>query len=182
MARDSADARTRMLKAFFLCREAARFWGSRSSSYVTVARGSNHGLAKVSWAARVLSCVLPRPSTDRGEPMKANQQSFWSSTTSRTAAVLVNHAEAGLATRFSSPALTRSLRVMGESPVDLSFTRLRMPKRLDGINCLLRCERWVADSRDRGLPAFGSIRVLVEAMKGGAIDLHVRPFDFAGSN
>jgi two-component system response regulator AtoC len=69
-----------------------------------------------------------------------------------------------------------ALKVMGESPVDLVITDLRMPE-MDGIELL-------ASMRNEGLAtpvivitAFGSIESAVEAMKGGAIDYMVRPFD-----
>jgi two-component system, NtrC family, response regulator AtoC len=69
-----------------------------------------------------------------------------------------------------------ALKVVRENPVDLVISDLRMPE-MDGVE-LLGC------MRKEGLPtpvivitAFGSVESAVEAMKVGAADYIVRPFD-----
>jgi two-component system response regulator AtoC len=69
-----------------------------------------------------------------------------------------------------------ALKVMGESPVDLVITDLRMPE-MDGIELLASMRKESLATPVIVITAFGSIESAVEAMKGGAIDYMVRPFD-----
>jgi len=69
-----------------------------------------------------------------------------------------------------------ALKVIRESPVDLVITDLRMPE-MDGME-LLGCMR--KDGLTTPvivITAFGSVESAVEAMKVGAADYMVRPFD-----
>jgi two-component system, NtrC family, response regulator AtoC len=69
-----------------------------------------------------------------------------------------------------------ALKVMGESPVDLVITDLRMPE-MGGIELLACMRREGLAAPVIVITAFGSIESAVEAMKAGAIDYMVRPFD-----
>jgi two-component system response regulator AtoC len=69
-----------------------------------------------------------------------------------------------------------ALMVIRESPVDLVITDLRMPE-MDGIE-LLACMRKDGFATPViVITAFGSVESAVEAMKVGATDYMVRPFD-----
>lgn len=69
-----------------------------------------------------------------------------------------------------------ALRLIRESPVDLVITDLRMPE-MDGIE-LLGCMRKEGSTIPViVITAFGSVESAVEAMKVGASDYMVRPFD-----
>jgi two-component system, NtrC family, response regulator AtoC len=70
----------------------------------------------------------------------------------------------------------RALELLGSGAVDVMVTDLRMPG-MDGLELLGRATKLWADVPVIVLTAFGSVRVAVEAMKLGAVDFLVKPFD-----
>jgi len=69
-----------------------------------------------------------------------------------------------------------ALKVMRDSSVDLVISDLRMPE-MDGIELLACMRKEGLATPVIVITAFGSIESAVEAMKAGAIDYLVRPFD-----
>jgi len=69
-----------------------------------------------------------------------------------------------------------ALKVIRQSPVDLVITDLRMPE-MDGIELLACMRKDGLATPVIVITAFGSVESAVEAMKVGATDYMVRPFD-----
>jgi DNA-binding NtrC family response regulator len=69
-----------------------------------------------------------------------------------------------------------ALRLLEHSPVHLVLTDLRMPG-LDGVSLLRKIKEQHADTLVVMMTAYGSEKVAVEAMKAGAHDYIVKPFD-----
>jgi DNA-binding NtrC family response regulator len=69
-----------------------------------------------------------------------------------------------------------ALRLLHHSPVDLVLTDLRMPG-LDGVSLLRKIKEQQAETLVVMMTAYGSEKIAVEAMKAGAHDYIVKPFD-----
>lgn len=69
-----------------------------------------------------------------------------------------------------------ALRLLDNQPFDLLLTDLRMPG-LDGIGLLKRIKERHPDTLVVMMTAYGSEKIAVEAMKAGALDYIVKPFD-----
>jgi nitrogen regulation protein NR(I) len=69
-----------------------------------------------------------------------------------------------------------ALRLLDPQPVDLVLTDLRMPG-LDGVSLLRKIKQHHPDTLVVMMTAYGSEKVAVEAMKAGAHDYIVKPFD-----
>jgi DNA-binding NtrC family response regulator len=83
--------------------------------------------------------------------------------------------QAGIAC-VQAESAARALEVLDSGAVDVMVTDLRMPG-MDGLELLRRATKLWADVPVIVLTAFGSVRVAVEAMKLGAVDFLVKPFD-----
>jgi DNA-binding NtrC family response regulator len=69
-----------------------------------------------------------------------------------------------------------ALQVLNEQPFDLVLTDLRMPE-LDGVSLLKKIKERYSDTLVVMMTAYGSEKIAVEAMKAGAYDYIVKPFD-----
>jgi DNA-binding NtrC family response regulator len=69
-----------------------------------------------------------------------------------------------------------ALRLLGNQSFDLVLTDLRMPG-LDGLGLLKRIKEQYPDTLVVMMTAYGSEKIAVEAMKAGALDYIVKPFD-----
>jgi two-component system NtrC family response regulator len=69
-----------------------------------------------------------------------------------------------------------ALRLLPNSPVDLVLTDLRLPG-LDGVSLLKQIKQQHPDIVVLMMTAYGSEKIAVEAMKAGAYDYIVKPFD-----
>ncbi|MBI3302386.1 MAG: sigma-54-dependent Fis family transcriptional regulator [Deltaproteobacteria bacterium] len=69
-----------------------------------------------------------------------------------------------------------ALRLLDSQPFDLVLTDLRMPG-LDGIGLLKKIKERHPDTLVVMMTAYGSEKIAVEAMKAGAHDYIVKPFD-----
>jgi DNA-binding NtrC family response regulator len=69
-----------------------------------------------------------------------------------------------------------ALQLLNGQPFDLVLTDLRMPE-LDGVGLLKKIKERYADTLVVMMTAYGSEKIAVEAMKAGASDYLVKPFD-----
>jgi DNA-binding NtrC family response regulator len=69
-----------------------------------------------------------------------------------------------------------ALQVLNGQPFDLVLTDLRMPE-LDGVSLLKKIKERYSDTLVVMMTAYGSEKIAVEAMKAGAYDYIVKPFD-----
>ena len=68
------------------------------------------------------------------------------------------------------------LRLLASQPVDLVLTDLRIPG-VDGLSLLQQIKKRHPDTLVVMMTAYGSEKIAVEAMKAGAYDYIVKPFD-----
>ncbi len=68
------------------------------------------------------------------------------------------------------------LRLLASQPVDLVLTDLRIPG-VDGLSLLQQIKKRHPDTLVVMMTAYGSEKIAVEAMKAGAHDYIVKPFD-----
>ena len=75
-----------------------------------------------------------------------------------------------------SPSTERALELLGEGPVDLVVSDLKMPG-MDGLQLLREIRRRSVETPVILLTAHGSIDEAVDAIKAGAFDFLTKPFE-----
>ncbi|HTW32873.1 MAG TPA: sigma-54 dependent transcriptional regulator [Candidatus Sulfotelmatobacter sp.] len=89
----------------------------------------------------------------------------------------LNLGEDGFAT-FSAGDAETGLKLLGENPIDLVVTDLKLPG-MNGLEFLQTIKRQNAALPVVVMTAFGSVETAVEAMKAGASDYVLKPFSLA---
>jgi DNA-binding NtrC family response regulator len=89
----------------------------------------------------------------------------------------LNLGEEGFTT-FSAEDAETGLKLLGENPVDLVVTDLKLPG-MNGLEFLQAIKRQNAALPVVVMTAFGSVETAVEAMKAGASDYVLKPFSLA---
>jgi DNA-binding NtrC family response regulator len=79
-------------------------------------------------------------------------------------------------TVLTAPGADAALEALGDRPVDLVLTDLRMPGR-SGLELLTECRRRRPDVAVVVMTAYGTVEGAVEAMKEGAVDFVGKPLD-----
>src|SRR6266704_5021947 len=81
-------------------------------------------------------------------------------------------------TTFAAEDAETGLKLLGENPVDLVLTDLKLPG-MNGLEFLQTIKRQNAALPVVVMTAFGSVETAVEAMKAGASDYVLKPFSLA---